>query len=268
MIDNNIHSSLREKYNPDGSPLRNHQMKMLEMLQFIDKICTENNINYWLSSGTCLGAIRHGGFIPWDDDVDIEMMRKDYLKFLEVFKETDQYVLQSHKNDQYYFTAFCKVRDKNTSIYDSLYKYRGVFIDIFCLEYTNKTLAYILEKIKLPIAWHLYNYMKSLNRQSFRFKICSVLFKLSKSIYFFILPLFRFLTYFCWNNKLRHTYGVGWTKNIRYEKEIFPTRRVSFEGIMLPVPFHYDSYLRHIFGEYMTIPNENNIRPPHVQYYS
>ena len=65
MIDIKIQQKLREKYNPDESGLRKHQMRMLEILKYIDKVCKDNSIQYWLSSGTCLGAVRHGGFIPF-----------------------------------------------------------------------------------------------------------------------------------------------------------------------------------------------------------
>ena len=67
---------LKEKYNPDGSDTRRAQLRMLEMLHFIDDICKKNNIEYYINSGTLLGAVRHGGFIPWDDDLDICISRK------------------------------------------------------------------------------------------------------------------------------------------------------------------------------------------------
>lgn len=66
------------KYNPEGSTLRRDQKKLLEMLQYVSDLCKAYNIQYWLSSGTLLGGARHQGFIPWDDDMDIVMLKKDY----------------------------------------------------------------------------------------------------------------------------------------------------------------------------------------------
>ena len=72
---------LREKYSPDGSTLRKAQLRMLEMLKFIDGVCKDNGIEYWIDYGTLLGAARHGGFIPWDDDTDICMTIDNLKKF-------------------------------------------------------------------------------------------------------------------------------------------------------------------------------------------
>ena len=77
MNNSSLQQELRARFNPDGSLLRRHQLRMLEMLTYIDGVCVQHDIPYWLSSGTLLGAVRHGGFIPWDDDVDIELLRRD-----------------------------------------------------------------------------------------------------------------------------------------------------------------------------------------------
>lgn len=74
MISDTENEKLREKFNPDGSTLRRQQLRMIELLDYVDSVCKENNIKYWISSGTLLGAVRHEGFIPWDDDLDIEML--------------------------------------------------------------------------------------------------------------------------------------------------------------------------------------------------
>ncbi|HBA13371.1 MAG TPA: LicD family protein, partial [Bacteroidales bacterium] len=85
MIESKIQSELNKKYNPEGSPLRNQQLHVLDILVLFDKICRENGIDYWLHGGTLLGAVRHGGFIPWDDDVDVCIKAVDYRKFRKVF---------------------------------------------------------------------------------------------------------------------------------------------------------------------------------------
>ncbi|MBR2061575.1 MAG: LicD family protein, partial [Tidjanibacter sp.] len=78
------HNALRARYNPDGSALRRDQLELLRMLQVVAEICQKHNISWWLSSGTLLGAARHGGFIPWDDDMDIVLLRKDYKRLAKI----------------------------------------------------------------------------------------------------------------------------------------------------------------------------------------
>ena len=85
-----MNEELRARFNPEGSLLRRQQMRMLEILLEVDKICKRHNIPYWLSSGTLIGAMRHDGFIPWDDDLDIEMMRTDYLRLMKVLPSEER----------------------------------------------------------------------------------------------------------------------------------------------------------------------------------
>ncbi|MBO5554187.1 MAG: LicD family protein, partial [Solobacterium sp.] len=84
------------KENSDGSVVTVHdvQVVLLEMMKDIGALCRENNIPYFLSGGSALGAVRHGGFIPWDDDADFFMMKEDFLRFVEVMKKQDKYVFQ------------------------------------------------------------------------------------------------------------------------------------------------------------------------------
>ena len=132
---------LRARFNPDGSMLRRQQMRMLEILLEVDKICKKHDIRYWLSSGTLIGAMRHNGFIPWDDDLDIEMMRADYLRLMKVLPSElpDWLALQNDKTDPNYFYFYAKVRDRRSRMleqngYDRLWQEQGIYIDIFPME--------------------------------------------------------------------------------------------------------------------------------------
>ena len=96
----------------DPAEIRRVQLQMMDV---IDDFCRENQLNYFLDCGTLLGAVRHKGYIPWDDDVDISMYREDYEKFLRTFQKTG-YSLKSPYNDQTYYYPFAKVCDDRTII--------------------------------------------------------------------------------------------------------------------------------------------------------
>lgn len=254
MIDEKLQAELRAQYNPDGSLLRQHQLRMVSMLKYFDDLCKKYGIRYWLSSGNCLGLVRHGGFIPWDDDMDVEMLREDYLKLEKVFQETEDYVFQTWKNDKGYFWAFGKMRDKHSHIdegksYDELYEHRGVYIDVFCLEKSNLFVHRICASILMR------TFYKFQNKSYFQFV---------KRVCFKLVPLCRFLSKIFLNNKLRHTYGCIWSSNIRNIEDIFPLKRANFEGVEVNVPNNIDGYLRNIFGDYMIVPPKEKRRKPHV----
>ena len=102
--------------NAEGTQLRRHQLKMLEMLKYVDELCRKHDIPYYLSGGTLLGAVRHQGFIPWDDDLDIILMKKDFRRLLKVLRNEPSvdYTLQCHQTDPYYIAPYAKLRMKNT----------------------------------------------------------------------------------------------------------------------------------------------------------
>jgi len=106
----------------------------LNILTEIDKVCRENNLKYFLIGGTLLGAIRHGGFIPWDDDIDIGMPREDYEKFISIANEKlpKHLKLQCHKNTKRFPYAFAKVIDTRTAIVEKELNFQtGLYVDIF-----------------------------------------------------------------------------------------------------------------------------------------
>lgn len=118
------------------------QKVMLEILLEVHKICVKHNITYWLEAGTLLGAVRHKGFIPWDDDCDIAMLRPDYERFLELAERElpKEFFLQTQKTDPEYPLNFAKVRKHNTLLIETGETgeenyHHGVFVDIFPFDY-------------------------------------------------------------------------------------------------------------------------------------
>lgn len=253
MIDPKLQAELRAKFNPDGSELRKHQLRMLEMLKFIDKICRENDIKYWLSSGTCLGAVRHGGFIPWDDDVDIEMERSEYKKLVKILESTksDKYILQSTKNDDTYVHTYVKLRDLHSVIIEpgaEDQKFHGCFIDIFPLERNNRNGMYITGELQNKFYTFLNQSSLSKKNKIFLTKIIRTILQ---KIYY---PIIRFLNLpFTDNKKLHHGYGMSFYKP-RYIQDIYPLKKITFEDSLFSVPGDTDHYLNTIYGNYNEIP--------------
>lgn len=258
MIDPQTQAELRAKFNPDGSYLRTYQLSLKEMLIDFDKICQEHGVRYWLSSGTLLGAVRHGGFIPWDDDIDVDMTRNDFNKLIKSFKESGKYILQTYRNDPYYYWPFAKLRLKDSEIKegnnnDIHYKYRGNFIDIFLIEYRYDYIATILSYPSKCL--YKLSKIKKLNIAQ------KILFFSIKHLSIISSQIIRTITSKMSGKSYGHSYGSFFCKANRDEKEIFPLSNISFEGYLFPAPSNPDAYLTRIFGNYMIIPNN---KPTHI----
>ncbi len=253
MISEDLQIQLRAKYNPDGSELRRFQLRLLDMLKYIDDVCRRNNIHYWLSSGTCLGAIRHGGFIPWDDDADVEMLYSDYKKFKKaMIKEPNtDFVFQTHDTDAEYVGVVGKLRDLHSEMDEVLrvrpnyseFKYKGVFVDVFAVELSNS--RYLTRfAFKLQVFFlHYLAKIKSRNLRRFLGDFNRLwLHKL-------VFPVFSFYGKMFNKQRLRHKIGSGFPAP-RYYDDVKETVYMPFEDTELPVPRNYDAYLRKLYGDY------------------
>ena len=254
---------LRKRFNPDGSLLRRQQMRMLEILVEVDKICKKHDIPYWLSSGTLIGAFRHNGFIPWDDDLDIEMLRKDYLHLLQVLPDElpDWLALQNDETDPAYFFFFTKVRDRRSRMleqngYDRMWKEQGIFIDILPVEQHPIWLHKLTEKS----VGHMYKIWRTSTDDQKAIKKVRRIFDLNNKILF---PCLRAIlspltSHFSPLKTITSGMGIPF-HNPRYAKEIFPLTTHEFEGYEFPVPKDADAHLRHLYGDYMQLPDLNKL---------
>ena len=253
MIDSKAQADLRARFNPEGSMLRKQQLRMFEILQYIDNVCKENKIQYWLSSGTLLGAVRHGGFIPWDDDLDIEMLLEDYKKFLKVFPNNNNYVLQTYKTDSNYFRTFAKVRDIHSEIseydLDKFYKYRGLYVDVFSIERIPRCICRLYGGIFEVIGRCRYKYGE-LKNVLWMIKVFQKIMLWSIPV---LRPVFKIFT-----RELHHSYGSGFLKKRNIE-DLFPLCEINFEGSFFPAPNNYDNYLKEIYGDYHQLPPTDTI---------
>lgn len=257
MIDS---EELRQKYSPDGSTLRNLQLEMLGMLHVLDKICKENGLTYYLSSGTALGAVRHHAFIPWDDDLDIALPEKDYCKLVTLLRDFDseEYVLHDRHSDFNYINGFPKFRKREGALLGSfpqrgkLYKYKGTGVDIFCVARNSFLRAFVCAKLRVALLHYLYKIKNDgLRKAVTRFQWI---------VYQCLVPLTWPLNIFRKKGELHYGLGQGFSKHYMWEQEIFPLGETSFETFTMPIPRDADAYLTHIYGDWRQIPSEEEIQ--------
>lgn len=254
MIDESLQRELRARFNPEGSDLRNMQLRMLEMLMYLDRLCRDNGIRYWLSSGTLLGAVRHGGFIPWDDDVDIEMHIDDYDRLLALLSNEKPYVLQTRDTDVNYVLPYGKIRDRNSSVeetYRYISKYDGCWIDLFPLQKKTKLRAKIANRLYAFLVW--YPFLKSPAEG-----VSARVIRGKKIFYGGFARFGRFLSEHLPYKYLYHASGSRFYAK-RLPSEIYPLSEVEFEGHKFLAPKDCDAYLKRIYGEYMKLPDIDKI---------
>lgn len=257
------------RYSICGVDLDNIHASLLEILDEIDRVCKKNDIKYFLSGGTLLGAIRHKGFIPWDDDIDLWMTRKNYKKFKKVIK-TD--LDSKYFSEDYYSNLSCplsilKIEKKGTRFVEKVFKDTGVshclYVDIFPLDNIWLPMYKIQTAILIRLqAIRDFKLRKDVNKKA----------SFMKKLVYGMCPLFvcRLLTEFVMRffnifptklqNQLSHR-GRYWPRFVK--NEIEDLIDVEFEGKMYPVPREYDKILTECYGDYMKLPPEDKQEPTH-----
>ena len=232
---------------------------MLEVMLIIDKICKENNLSYFLSGGSALGAARHQGFIPWDDDIDITLPKKDFQRLLEILRHTDsdKYVLQDRHSDFNYVNCFIKYREKEGDLPGSfpqrgnLYKYKGAGVDIFCATKNSFARAFVCCKLRVALLHYTYKIKNEALRKFFT--------KVQWGVYHCLVPLTWPLNALRKKGEMHNDLGQGFPRQYIWESDVFPVGRATFENTTLSVPHNPDAYLTSIYGNWRQLPSDEDI---------
>lgn len=252
----------------DNETLKHLQNIQLSILKEFIKICEENNLTYFAYGGTTIGAIRHQGFIPWDDDIDVIMFREDYERFLEIMesKKDSKYYIINMENTEDYFYYFTKLCLRGTDLKEDWTRKTsfnvGINIDIFVFDYmpTNKIKRKIHLKTSKLLSRGLLVFLVNLNKNypSTPKKLLAIsidtifkIFKIDSNKYKKFLKKFT--------NRYENTNYLYDISALMYQtafhKDILlPPKEMKFEDTKINVPNDYDQFLTIIYGDYMKIP--------------
>lgn len=272
-----------ERIELNEEQLRKMKQVELNILKVLDCVCSKLDIHYSLASGTLLGAIRHQGFIPWDDDIDVMLLREDYNKLLKEGSKylPAQYVLQTYETDPSYPMNFAKIRDVRTVFIEcgveSLDMQHSIYLDIFPIDTVSETsFKRRLDNVKLTLVNAIkFSCTRELSDKSssrFRGAIRKCLYPVCKGIG--TQRLNRYET------KLRTRYTSQKTTMTFADRYSLPPYRLTdrmampisyfqkysmlnFEGQAFQVIAAYDSYLKSMYGDYMKLPPKEQQIPHH-----
>ena len=242
----------------------------LEILLEFDRICKEAGLTYQLFSGTLLGAIRHQGFIPWDDDIDVAMMRKDYEIIWKIAKENlgQEYFLQTTETDQNYVNPFAKIRKNGTVVKERLVEnvdmHHGIYMDIFPMDFVKpkKRMGYL----QLSLLTYFRD-LKKHRAQGIRDKESFIQRRLSDpmvnrgikaALNLFAKRGTEHISDLVFNNT-KELYDDYALKKETFEDIISG----EFEGYSFPIPKNYDEELTIYYGDYMKLPKKEDQSPHH-----
>ncbi|MGL6105769.1 LicD family protein [Romboutsia sp.] len=245
-----------------------HKLELKIALE-LKKICDKHQIKYFLIAGTMLGAVRHGGFIPWDDDMDIGMLREDYEKFIMVCKKelSEEYFLQTWNSDSEYAFSYAKIRINNTRIIEKFSEnsnaHSGIFIDIFPFDNVpdNKIKRkvqckeiYILRRLLCIKKGYGKEYFTSA-QDKFKYEILKCISNLF-SFKYLKEKLCKTLTkYNRVSSECVFTDGsYGYDKETIKREWVTNLSTINFEGEEFLAINEYRDYLSYFYGEYMILP--------------
>lgn len=255
---------------PATGKLRELQLVELEMLCDFRKICEKHGLQYFLEYGNLLGAVRHKGFIPWDDDVDIAMPYADYVKFLEIAADEfgDKYFLQTSDTDVNYYRTYARIRKNNTTFLDAHNLkwdiHHGVWLDLFPIVEINPGFEYKIKRLIMQIS----NYM--LMDNFFEIHIDEFEEKLGKPGVLLVrtfhkiprhirVKMKKWLQAPIFKAKNKKGLTIVWMALTEYyPREVYAgSLLLPFEGEYFNAPIQYEKKLTITYGDYMQLPPED-----------
>ena len=272
--------------------IRRVQKYELEILEQINRICRDHQLTCFAVGGSVLGAVRHKGFIPWDDDIDLGMPRQDYEKFLRIAAEEldDRFTVQHFLTDPRTPFYFTKIRRNNTVFLEYCLKdypmNHGIFVDIFPFDAVPENQH--MRKAQYKLARVLYQmYISKSLKTVYSSRLLHTVYetpeiraqvvkksRLRRCLHGLLTPIPKKWIY-KWldacvrmhNGKPHQEIAHIARKRLRVKQmDLMPICHLPFENSYMPVPRDYDSYLRGQFGNYMTLPPKNK-RFGHLPYY-
>jgi len=248
------------------------QLRELEIFDLFAEICKRHNLRYFIIAGTLLGAARHGGFIPWDDDMDIAMPRRDFNKFSKICKKElpEGYFFQSSNTEKSYPFFFSKLRrdgeEVNEEILSGFDIHKGCYIDIFPLDKCPRSEGgrKLMFKLVEIYSCALIAKLKADFVCEYQKGGARLLFSLAKHLPTRAVKALRastraIISAFCSGKTLATLSGThGYTKEY-YRREWYFEGEMTlvFEGRECPVPPGYEKQLTRMYGDYMTPPDES-----------
>lgn len=245
----------------------------LKILKYVHEFCINNDIKYFINYGTLLGAVRHKGFIPWDDDIDIMMSRDDYNKFIDLFsKEDSVYKVISMETNEKYFNNFIKIIDSSTKIEDERnYKTyeSGIFIDIFPYD-----TFYELKVVNKTYNWESFKLLSFSKKENIQYGDSKIKDFIRLMFWIFLKPVSpRFFAkkiekvikqYTDKNGKYVALLASKFKYNEVFEKSTFEELiELDFEDTKFFAPKEYDKILTQYYGDYMKFPPIEKQKYPH-----
>lgn len=252
----------------------------LDVLKKIQEICKAHQITYFVAYGSLIGAVRHKGFIPWDDDFDIMMLRPDYDRFCAICNESinghGDYALMNPDNNKDYpfnISRFCDLRYRMVRDDNEPDAGMGIFIDIYPLDGMGNSIAF-MEKVMEPLRDICFRFLSlavsekafvkhhGLIKKMVRFPIWALTHLLGKHFFY---KCCNWIASFYSLEKSKYIGCVVWDQLIYYPKEYFKkTIPILFEGLEVTIPQEYDKVLRVVYGDYMELPPAEQRHPTHA----